>query len=178
MATQFSAGIVLHRISTDAHARTLDHNGVEGAIEILLVHPGGPFWANKDQHGWSIPKGEFDPDTEDGEVAARREFEEELGRPAPSPINGGTVITLPAFKAGRKTITAWLIEADFDAETINSNNVEIEWPPRSGRTQLVPEVDQAAWFTLTEAREKLHKGQASVVDLIIEHLGARFDPTH
>jgi predicted NUDIX family NTP pyrophosphohydrolase len=175
MAASHSAGIVLHRITADVVGGNPEDQApkdrLEEAIEILLVHPGGPFWANKDKHGWSIPKGEFDPSKENGEDAAKREFEEELGRPAPSPISGGAVIALPAFKAGRKTISAWLIEADFDAETVKSNDVEIEWPPRSGRTLLIPEIDRAAWFTLAQAREKLHKGQSGLVDLVVEHLG-------
>lgn len=144
-----SAGIVVHR-------RHLDE------VQILLVHPGGPFWAKKDDHGWSIPKGEFDPDAEDPHQAACREFEEELGQPPPT----GPPTPLPTFRAGRKHITAWLIEGDLDPATITSNEFEMEWPPKSGRMQSFPEVDRAAWFDLQIAPTKLHKGQAPIVDLI------------
>jgi predicted NUDIX family NTP pyrophosphohydrolase len=143
----------------------------ECLIEILLVHPGGPFWANKDEHGWSIPKGEFDPNVEDSESAARREFHEELGTPAPSE----QARPIPPFRAGRKTIHPWVIAADFDSSTVNSNEIELEWPPRSGRFISVPEVDKAQWFTLDQARTKLHKGQAPIVDLIIDALKPGWD---
>ena len=162
MATH-SAGIVLHRPSTGPGPP------VE-RVEILLVHPGGPFWANKDDHGWSIPKGEFDPTAESAIDAARREFAEELGRPAPASPDDRPAITLEPFRAGRKTIHAVLIAADFDATEVDSNTVEIEWPPRSGRRIEVPEIDRAEWFPLAEARTKLHKGQAPIVDLIVSAL--------
>lgn len=144
-----SAGIVLHR------------SGPRGA-EILLVHPGGPFWANKDDHAWSIPKGEYDPDAEDGEAAAAREFAEELGHPLPD----GPRHPLPAFTAGRKTIRAWLVEGDLDETTIRSNSFEMEWPPRSGRRQSFPEVDRAAWYDLEQATTRLHKGQQPLIALV------------
>ncbi len=151
-----SAGVVLFR-------RSGGDDGKPGAtVEILLVHPGGPFWAKKDTHGWSIPKGEFDPDTEDAEAAAFREFVEELGRPAPS----ASVVALAPFRAGRKRISAWLVEGEFDAETIESNTFEMEWPPKSGQLQSFPEVDRAAWFTLEDAATKLHKGQLPIIALI------------
>lgn len=144
-----SAGIVLHRPAGD---RT----------EILLVHPGGPFWANKDAHGWSIPKGEFDPDSEDGLDAARREFSEETGHPVPD----AATIELPSFRAGSKTIHSWLVAGDLDVEAIESNRFELEWPPKSGRMQSFPEVDRAAWFDLDVAPTKLHKGQRPICDLV------------
>ena len=150
-----SAGIVLYR-----------HTG--GSIEILLVHPGGPFWANKDTHAWSIPKGEFDPGTEDGLAAARREFAEELGSPAPT----GDAISLPPVKAGRKTIHAWLAAGDLDPDTVVSNHFEMEWPPRSGRTASFPEVDRAGWFSLEVAATKLHKGQLPLCDLVTNELNS------
>ena len=156
MSAAHSAGIVVHR------------RGPEGP-EILLVHPGGPFWAKKDEHAWSIPKGEYEPDAEDAEQAAVREFAEELGTPAPE----GARIELPPLKAGRKTIRAWLIEGDLDPTGIVSNTFELEWPPRSGRKQTFPEVDRAAWFPLDVAATKLHKGQAPLCHLISEALENR-----
>jgi predicted NUDIX family NTP pyrophosphohydrolase len=148
-----SAGIVLHR------------PGPNGP-EILLVHPGGPFWANKDANGWSIPKGEYDPETEDGEAAAVREFHEELGHPLPE----GPRRPLPAFRAGRKRIASWLVAGDLDPTTIHSNSFEMEWPPRSGEMASFPEVDRAAWFDLEAATTKLHKGQIPLVKLILSAL--------
>lgn len=153
MATVESAGIVLHR------------PGPEGP-EILLVHPGGPFWANKDEHAWSIPKGEYDPGAEDGEAAAVREFAEELGRALPA----GPRRPLAAFRAGRKVIRAWLVEGDLDETSIESNTFEMEWPPRSGRQQAFPEVDRAAWFDLQQAATRLHKGQRPLIELIEREL--------
>jgi predicted NUDIX family NTP pyrophosphohydrolase len=150
-----SAGIVLHR------------PGPTGP-QILLVHPGGPFWANKDEHAWSIPKGEYDPEAEDGEAAADREFAEELGRAVPD----GPRRPLPAFRAGRKVIRAWLVEGDLDETTIESNTFEMEWPPRSGRQQAFPEVDRAAWFDLQQATTRLHKGQRPLIDLVERELAA------
>lgn len=148
-----SAGIVLIRHVADS-------------IELLLVHPGGPYWANKDQHAWSIPKGEFDQEIEDPETAARREFTEELGCMPPA----GPMVALSPFRAGSKTIWAWLVRGDLDPSTIVSNRFELEWPPRSGNTQTFPEVDRAAWFTLEAARKQLHKNQASLVDLVTDAL--------
>lgn len=158
-----SAGIVLWRRSNET-------GPVEQSVEILLVHPGGPFWANKDEHGWSIPKGEFDPGAESTFDAAQREFAEELGRPAPTPPADRPDIALEPFRAGRKTIHAVLVAGDFDCADIISNTVDIEWPPRSGQRIDVPEVDRAQWFPLAEAGNKLHKGQAPIVDLIVEAL--------
>ncbi len=142
MATQ-SAGILLYR-TPPAH-------------EVLLVHPGGPFWAKKDAGAWSIPKGEYD-EGDDPRACALREFEEELGTALPEDtelVELGTV----RQKSG-KVITAFAAEGDLDPETITSNTFEIEWPPRSGRMQAFPEVDRAAWFSLAEAREKLNPAQA------------------
>ncbi len=140
--------------------------------EILLVHPGGPFWANKDEHGWSIPKGEVETD-EDPLDAARREFAEELGQPAPN----GPFLCLGRL-TGRKTVVAFAVEAEFDPDLFQpASTTEIEWPPRSGRHITIPEVDRAQWFGLEEARTKLHKGQVQLVDLFVGAISAVGDET-
>jgi predicted NUDIX family NTP pyrophosphohydrolase len=125
--------------------------------EVLLVHPGGPFWAKKDAGAWSIPKGEYE-EGDDPRACALREFEEELGTALPA---GTELVDLGTVrqKSG-KVITAFAAEGDLDAENIRSNTFTIEWPPRSGRMQEFPEVDRAAWFPIDEAREKLNPAQA------------------
>jgi predicted NUDIX family NTP pyrophosphohydrolase len=131
----------------------------DGELEVLLVHPGGPFWAKKDDGAWSIPKGEID-EGEDPLAAARREVVEELGA-APD----GLFIPLePVRQAGGKVVHAWAIEADVDAASITSNTFQMEWPPRSGRRQTFPEVDRAAWFTIAQARSKILRGQLPLLD--------------
>ena len=130
-----------------------------GALEVFLVHPGGPFWARKDDGAWSIPKGEFGAD-EDPLDAARREFEEETGFRAEA---AGVPLT-PQRQAGGKTVHAWAAEGDCDPAAIRSNTFVIEWPPRSGRMQAFPEVDRAAWFDLATARLKINRGQAPFLD--------------
>ena len=126
---------------------------------VLLVHPGGPFWARKDAGAWSIPKGEFD-DGEDPEACARREFLEELGASAPAElVDLGTV-----QQKNRKEVRAFFGEGDVDVAGIVSNTFEMEWPPRSGRMQSFPEIDRAEWFTLDDAREKLNPAQAEFLD--------------
>ena len=127
-----------------------------GGLEVLLVHPGGPFWAKRDAGAWSIPKGEFDDD-EEPLSAAMREFAEELG--SEPQRQGAPVALTPVRQAGGKLVLAWAMEGDFDPSSMVSNHFELEWPPRSGRRQLFPEVDRAAWFTLDEARGKLLEGQ-------------------
>lgn len=122
--------------------------------EVLLVHPGGPFWRNKDLGAWSIPKGEY-ADDEDAELAARREFAEELGIDVSVPL-----IALGEVKQrGGKIVTAFAAELDVEVAGIRSNTFEIEWPPRSGKRQHFPEVDRAEWFTLEEAHDKINQGQ-------------------
>jgi predicted NUDIX family NTP pyrophosphohydrolase len=128
-------------------------------IEVLLVHPGGPFWAKKDAGAWSIPKGEYEDD--DAPACARREFEEELGTPLPADAELTDLGTVK-LKSG-KQITAFAAEGDLDAKTITSNTFSMEWPPRSGRTQEFPEVDRAGWFDLDAAREKLNPAQAELL---------------
>jgi predicted NUDIX family NTP pyrophosphohydrolase len=128
-------------------------------LEVLLVHPGGPFWRNKDLGAWSIPKGEYGPD-EDPEAVARREFREELGIDM-------TEALLPLGdirQKGGKVVTAFAVETDVDVGNIESNTFEIEWPPRSGRTQTFAEVDRAEWFDLASAGAKINEAQRTFLD--------------
>ena len=129
--------------------------------EVLLVHPGGPFWAKKDAGAWSIPKGEY-AEGEDAVACALREFEEELGAPPPD-RSALTELGTVRLKSGKR-ITAWAAEGDLDASAVRSNTFTMEWPPRSGRMQEFPEVDRAGWFGLDEAREKLNPAQAAFLD--------------
>jgi predicted NUDIX family NTP pyrophosphohydrolase len=148
-----SAGIVLHRGSGEN-------------LEVLLVHPGGPVWARRDAGVWSIPKGEYGDD-EDPLQAARREFAEELGSPAPE----GEALELGEIrqKSGKRVI-AWALPGDLDAERITSNTFTMQWPPRSGRLREFPEVDRAQWFGLDEAREKLNPAQVALLERLAESL--------
>jgi predicted NUDIX family NTP pyrophosphohydrolase len=140
----------------------------EGRLEVLLVHPGGPFWRRRDAGGWSLPKGEHEPN-EDSLSAARREFAEELGLPPPA----GEAIELGAVKQpSGKLIHAWALAADIDVSQIQSNSFELEWPRGSGELRLFPEIDRAAWFDLASAREKLIAGQRPLLDLLLERVGA------
>jgi predicted NUDIX family NTP pyrophosphohydrolase len=150
-----SAGILLFRRTS-------------GGPEVLLVHPGGPFWARRDAGAWSIPKGEHDAADADPQACALREFEEETGT-APDPA---ALVPLGEVrqKSG-KVVAAWALEGDLDAEAIRSNTFEIEWPPRSGRRKEFPEVDRAGWFAGDAAREKLVPAQAVFVDRLLQHLG-------
>jgi predicted NUDIX family NTP pyrophosphohydrolase len=134
-------------------------------LEVLLVHPGGPFWAKKDLGAWSIPKGEHD-DAEDSRACALREFEEETGsKPdARELVDLGTV----KQKSG-KIVQAYALEGDLDADAIRSNTFTIEWPPRSGRQAEFPEVDRAQWFTLDEARERINPAQAAFLGRLSDH---------
>ena len=135
-----------------------------GTVEVLLGHMGGPFWARKDDGAWSIPKGEHDP-AEDAEVAARREFAEELGCPVPA-----TRLHPLGEVKGRKLLAVWAGEGDLDAGAITSNTFELEWPPRSGRMQHFPEIDRAGWFDVDTARAKLVKAQQPFLDRLVAHL--------
>jgi predicted NUDIX family NTP pyrophosphohydrolase len=138
------------------------------ALQVLLVHPGGPAWAKRDLGAWSIPKGEYEPD-EDPLDAARREFAEELGVAVPQ----GPVKDLGEIRQrSGKRVRAWALEGDLDVETVSSNTVEFEWPPRSGRLIEIPEVDRAEWFGLSEAREKINVGQVPLIDRLEELLGS------
>lgn len=149
-----SAGILLYRKAA-------------GGYEVLIVHPGGPFWAKKDLGAWSIPKGEFDP-ADDALAAARREFEEEVGVPAPA----GQYQPLGEFKVtSNKVLHVYTLESDFNLERFQSNMFEMEWPPKSGQKQEFPEIDKAAWTPLALARQKVVKGQDAVIDALIARIG-------
>jgi predicted NUDIX family NTP pyrophosphohydrolase len=136
--------------------------------EVLLVHPGGPFWAKKDVGAWTIPKGELSPG-EDALDAARREFREETGRD----VTGEFVPLGECRQAGGKIVVAWAVEAEFDAAAIESNRFEMEWPPRSGRRRSFPEIDRAQWFSLEEARQRINKGQAPLLDALAALMNCR-----
>jgi predicted NUDIX family NTP pyrophosphohydrolase len=129
------------------------------ALEVFLVHPGGPFWARKDAGAWSIPKGEIDP-TEEPLAVARREFTEETGFRA----EGDFQPLAPITQAGGKIVQAWAFEGDADPAELQSNTFSIEWPPRSGRQKTFPEVDRAGWFPLNVAREKINPAQIALLD--------------
>lgn len=138
-----------------------------GTLEVLLVHPGGPFWSRKDEGAWSIPKGEFE-EGEDPLDAARREFEEETGASA-----RGEALPLGSLRqTGGKVVHAWAVRGDFDPALLRSNTFLLEWPPKSGRLREFPEVDRAGWFPLDEARRKILKGQAGFLDRLEEELGS------
>jgi predicted NUDIX family NTP pyrophosphohydrolase len=145
-----SAGILLYRRR-------------EQAVEVLLVHPGGPLWARRDAGAWSIPKGEYG-EGEDPLAVALREFEEETGRRLPA---DGLVALGEVRQRGGKVVTAWAAPGDFDPEAITSNTFTLEWPPRSGVRREFPEVDRAGWFDPATAREKLLAAQAELVDRLL-----------
>ena len=132
----------------------------QGILEVLLVHPGGPFWAKKDMGSWSIPKGEYTSKEEDPLEVAKREFHEETGFTAAGEFIPLTLLKQPSGKV----ITAWAFEGDCDASAIKSNTFAMEWPPRSGRQQEFPEVDRAGWFSIPVAKQKIVKGQAAFLD--------------
>lgn len=149
-----SAGLLLYRIR-------------DSQIEVLLGHPGGPFWKHKDEGAWSIPKGEFPPD-EEPVAAAKREFEEETGiRP-----EGELIPLANVIQPGGKSVWAWAMEGDCDATQIQSNTFSLEWPPKSGRLQTFPELDRFAWFSLDVARTKLLRGQLAFLDRLVEKIGS------
>jgi predicted NUDIX family NTP pyrophosphohydrolase len=137
-----------------------------GDLEVLLVHPGGPFWQRRDEGAWSIPKGEL-AENEDRMEVARREFQEELGTAAP---NGEATPLGEVRQAGGKVVYAWALPGDLDVTRISSNTFEMEWPPRSGRMQEFPEVDRAGWFDLDTARRKLLPAQRAFIDRLEEQL--------
>ena len=149
-----SAGILLYR----------RHQGI---LEVLLVHPGGPTWVNRDAGAWSIPKGEYSDD-EDPQAVALREFQEETGQPPPT----GDLVALGEIRQkGGKVVTAWAVPGDLDPEAITSNTFKLQWPPNSGRWRTVPEVDRAGWFDPSTAKDKLLAAQAELVDRLLVVLG-------
>lgn len=150
---KLSAGLLLYRIA-------------DGGVEVLLGHPGGPFWARKDDGAWSIPKGEYDPD-EDPWTAARREFREEIGFDAP---DGPRIDLPPVRQPGGKVVTAFAVRGDLDVTDSVSNTFELEWPKGSGRIREYPEIDRVAWLSADVARVKLLKGQLPVLDGLLERL--------
>ena len=136
-------------------------------VEVLLVHPGGPFWAKKDLGAWSIPKGEY-AEGEEPLAVAMRELEEETGaRPSGDFLPLGEIV-----QPGRKIVTAWAVESDFDVGALKSNLFEMEWPPKSGRRASFPEVDRAEWFSIEDARKKILPGQSAFLDRLLSALGA------
>ena len=142
----------------------------DGRLEVLLVHPGGPFWAKKDDGAWTIPKGEFEAD-EEPLACARREFSEELGatlsNAADEFLSLGTV-----KQSGGKLVHAWAIPFDFDPAALRSNTFSLEWPPKSGRLREFPEVDRAAWYSIEAARAKILPSQAPFLDRLLATPGA------
>ena len=156
MATKRSSGILLYRDR-------------DGTTEFLLIHPGGPYFARKDEGAWSIPKGGIEGE-EDSRAAALRELDEELGPGRPE-LDPEALIDLGQVRqrAG-KVVDAWAAEGDFDPDALDSNTFEMEWPPRSGREVVFPEVDRADWFALEEARRKLLPAQREFLDRLLEHL--------
>ena len=159
MARAQSAGVILFR-------RRGDH------VEVFLVHPGGPFFARRDDGAWSIPKGEFSDEAPD--VAARREFAEETGIELTMPL-----IALPVVVQSRaKTVHPFAAEGDVDAANVRSNTFTLEWPPRSGRSETFPEVDRAAWFSLEHARVKILKGQQPILDALVQWLASSGTTKH
>lgn len=149
-----SAGILLYRFQKEEP-------------QVLLVHPGGPFWRNKDLGAWSVPKGEF-TDEEEPLAAAIREVQEELG----IEVSGEFIALSPARQKSGKTIYTWALQQDIDAEHITSNIFELEWPPKSGKTIMIPEVDKAGWFSLDEARKKIIPGQVAILESFLKTLKA------
>src|SRR4029077_5211353 len=137
-----------------------------GEIYVLLVHPGGPFWAKKDLGAWSIPKGEYIPG-EEPLAAARREFEGETGKR----VGGGVVSLGNLVQPGRKVVTAFALEGEFDPNELRSNLFELEWPPRSGRKKSFPEVDRAGWFSPDEALRRILSGQRDLITRLLAALG-------
>ena len=156
MSGKHSAGLLVYRVA-------------EAGLEVLLVHPGGPFWAKKDAGAWFIPKGEIEPG-EDALVAARREFHEELGLEAPpeEPLELGSVKN----KSG-KLISAWAVPGSLDVSRVQSNTFEMEWPPRSGKKRAFPEVDRARYYTLAEARAAMHPAELPLVERLVTLLESR-----
>lgn len=150
---KMSAGLLLFRY-------------IAGELEILLVHPGGPYWTKKDEGAWSVPKGEF-TEGDDPFEAAKREFQEETGQKPPT---RDAMALRPLRQPSGKLIFAWAVKGDFNTATLKSNTFSMEWPPGSGRQEEFPEVDKAEWFSLEEAKRKISKGQVKLIEQIQEKI--------
>ena len=150
---KLSAGLLVYRVR-------------DKTVEVFLVHPGGPFWAKKDEGAWSIPKGEY-TEEENPLEAAKREFKEETGFDPPA---GKMMELKPIKQPSGKIVSVWAVEGDFDAAKIKSNLFSMEWPPKSGKQQEFPEVDRAGWFSLEEAKAKIFKGQVGFIEQLIKNL--------
>ena len=155
MTKTTSAGVLLYRVRA-------------GVVEVFLVHPGGPYWQEKDAGAWSIPKGELEVG-DDALTTAQREFYEETG----SPATGEFVPLTPLKQPGGKLVHAWAVRGEIDASSITSNTFLMEWPPRSGKRQEFPEIDRGEWFTIAAAKEKILTGQRGFLDQLLEQLGSR-----
>lgn len=152
-------------------AGLLAYRKVNGQIEVLIAHMGGPFHAKKDDGHWSIPKGEYE-EGEDPLEVAKREFEEELGQPVPA----GKLIEIGTVEQhNNKQVTAWAVETDVDTSVIKSNTFSLEWPPRSGKMQEFPEIDRAEWVNISQAPGKVIRGQGEIFNLLAEKLGHKLD---
>jgi predicted NUDIX family NTP pyrophosphohydrolase len=147
-----SAGILVYRLKNKA-------------IEVFLVHPGGPFFIKKDLEAWSIPKGEYEA-SEDPLQAAVREFKEETGQE----ISGSFIALTPVTQKGGKDVLAWAVEGDIDESQVHSNTFQMEWPPRSGKMKDFPEVDKGAWFTVAEATKKINQKQSVLIEELVDIL--------
>ncbi|MCL6550418.1 MAG: NUDIX domain-containing protein [Acidothermus cellulolyticus] len=160
MTAKRSAGIVAYRRTPG------------GGVEVLLVHPGGPFWSRRDHHVWSIPKGEY-ADGEDPKLAAAREFLEEVGQS----VSVDRAVDLGEIRQrGGKVVRAWAVECDLDVTTVHSNTFRLEWPPGSGQLREFPEIDRAAWFSPETARDKIVPEQFAFLDRLLDVLSRRRPP--
>jgi predicted NUDIX family NTP pyrophosphohydrolase len=169
-----SAGLLLFRYREPARGTVLKKSRpLESSLEVFLVHPGGPFWAKKDLGAWTVPKGEYGDD-EKPLAAALREFEEETGFGEIGSLPGSAFMALNTIRQnGGKVVTAWAVEFNVDASKIVSNFCEIEWPPRTGRRISIPEVDRAAWYSISEARNRIFAAQQPFLDRLLETLAGR-----
>jgi len=150
-----SAGILMYRLRN-------------GDLELLLAHPGGPFWARRDMGAWSIPKSEFDLDKEKPLSAARREFEEETGHT----VDGDFIDLGISRQTGGKIVHAWSVHGDLEPVKMKSNTFSMEWPPRSGKQQIFPEIDRVGWFNVETAEAKINKGQMVFIERLMEDLSS------
>lgn len=163
--TRSAVSVIFHGVKQSAGI--LMYRYIDSALQVLLVHPGGPLWARKDLGVWTIPKGEFDD--EEALVAARREFEEETG----TAVNGDFVALAPITQKSGKVVYAFALEGNLDARAIQSNTFEMEWPPRSGKQRSFPEIDRAEWFSLEAAAEKINPAQRALLLELVQMLAGK-----